>query len=182
LHGLVVEHEAREAEVRQLGVDVRARAHEGAETLFGGHVQEAPQVEAWIIVAEVELAALALVDAPRHVGLHHGEPELAQRHQPRAPAVGAQTEIVHRAGVERLLLVSDAQHAALEANSRATLRLRLAAAHAWARACCTASMALAKARAPARSSISAQRSTRSSGLISWPRLAPLASITATRAT
>ena len=93
----------RHAEAGQLGVDVRPGAQDDREPRRRGGVEEPRQSS---LAVPRQLAALELVDPPRHVGLDQCQPLPVHRTQARRPACRGDPPVVHRAGVERQVPIS----------------------------------------------------------------------------
>ena len=62
--------------MRELGVDVRARAHDDVEAELVREPEECAHIALGIAGAEIEHARRSFVDAPRHVGVDGGEAQL----------------------------------------------------------------------------------------------------------
>jgi hypothetical protein len=109
----VQQHPLRNAEVRELGVDVRAGPHDGAQSQRVREVQEGPHVLAAVQLAEVVPPGLDLVHRPRDVRLHRRESKVHQTPQGGLPVPTREPPVVDGAGAGRQLRGTRGRHLAV---------------------------------------------------------------------
>ncbi len=127
----VVDDALGEAEPGELGVDVRARPHEGDEVLLGGHVEEGAQILALVTLPEIELARRGLVHAPRHVRLDDRQTHGADRAQAVSPVVSADAPVVHGARAQWDLSAAESERGATERSRTRIVKLFGATCWPW---------------------------------------------------
>ncbi len=98
-----------DAEVGELGVDVRSRADDGVEPELVREAEEGADVALGIAAPELELSRRDLVYAPRDVGVDQAHAHVARGRQARAPVSRIEPPVMDAAGRERHDLVTDAQ-------------------------------------------------------------------------
>ncbi len=101
LASLAPDHPLRDAEISELGVDVRPGTHDGEQAQAVRGAQETHHVEPRIAHAEVQAAVGLLVHTPRHVHVDDVDAQALQRGERGQPFSRVEPPIVHAAGDQR---------------------------------------------------------------------------------
>ena len=106
-----------DAEVGELGVDVRPGADDGVEPELVREAEEGADVALGVAAPELELSRSDFVDAPRHVGVDEPQAQVADGGEARAPVAGVEPPVMDAARGEGHGLVADTEPARHEVHA-----------------------------------------------------------------